>query len=137
MVDTSASIKENVINLFLKPNAYLFEEPMNLIKQEMNEPANYNAIIEAIARGSTKLGEISTKTKQETSNVSAYLKALITLGLVEKESAVTEKENRKKPATASLTKCSVSGIVTFPNASSSFNPAKRNGHMIRLLRQIS
>ena len=96
MVDTSASIKENVINLFLKPNAYLFEEPMNLIKQEMNEPANYNAIIEAIARGSTKLGEISTKTKQETSNVSAYLKALITLGLVEKESAVTEKENRKK-----------------------------------------
>lgn len=44
MVDGSVSIKENIINLFLKPNAYLFEEPMNLIKQEMNEPANHNAI---------------------------------------------------------------------------------------------
>ncbi len=96
MVDGSASIKENLINLFLKPNAYLFEEPMNLIKQEMNEPANYNAIIEAIARGATKLNEISTKVMLETSNTSTYLKALIALGLVEKESAVTEKENRKK-----------------------------------------
>ena len=75
---------------------------MNLIKQEMNEPANYNAIIEAIARGATKLNEISTKVMLETSNTSTYLKALIALGLVEKESAVTEKENRKNAAVTAV-----------------------------------
>ena len=76
----------------------------------MNEPANYNAIIEAIARGATKLNEISTKVMLETSNTSTYLKALIALGLVEKESAVMEKENRKKPVTVCMTRCSGSGI---------------------------
>lgn len=96
MIDDSVSIKENIIDLFLKPNAYLYEEPMNLMKQEMKEPANYNAIIEAIARGASRLNEISTKVMQETSNVSAYLKLLIALGLVEKECAVTEQENKKK-----------------------------------------
>lgn len=96
MIDDSATIKETIIDLFLRPNAYLYEEPLNLMKQEMKEPANYNAIIEAIAKGATKLNEISTKVRQETSNISAFLKALIALGLVEKECAVTEEDNKKK-----------------------------------------
>lgn len=96
MIDDAATVKENIIELFLKPNAYLYEEPLNLMKQEMKEPANYNAIIEAIARGASKLNEISTKVRQETSNVSAFLKALIALGLVEKECALTEEDNKKK-----------------------------------------
>ena len=84
MVEDSISIKENILEMYLNTNAYLYEEPVNLMKQELKEPANYNAIVEAIAKGATKL------------NVSTCLKSLISLGLVEKESAVTEEDNKKK-----------------------------------------
>lgn len=96
MVDDSLSIKENVLQMYLNPNAYLYEEPSNLMKQELKEPANYNAIVEAIAKGATKLNEISSKVQIENSNVSACLKSLIALGLVEKETAVTDEDNKKK-----------------------------------------
>lgn len=96
MVDDSLSVKENILEMYLNPNAYLYEEPSNLMKQELREPANYNAIVEAIAKGAVKLNEISTKVQMENSNVSACLKSLISLGLVEKESAVTEEDNKKK-----------------------------------------
>lgn len=96
MINDSLSIKENVLEMYLNPNAYLYEEPSNLMKQELKEPSNYNAIVEAIAKGSTKLNEISAKVQMENSNVSACLKSLIALGLVEKESAVTEEDNKKK-----------------------------------------
>ena len=66
------------------------------MKQELKEPANYNAIVEAIAKGATKLNEISSKVQIENSNVSACLKSLIALGLVEKETAVTDEDNKKK-----------------------------------------
>lgn len=96
MVEDSISIKENILEMYLNTNAYLYEEPVNLMKQELKEPANYNAIVEAIAKGATKLNEISTKVQMENSNVSTCLKSLISLGLVEKESAVTEEDNKKK-----------------------------------------
>lgn len=96
LIDDQLTLKENIIELFLKPNGYLYEEPYNLLKQELREPANYNAIIEAIATGSSKLNEISTKTHIETSALSLYLKTLISLGIIRKENAVTEESNRKK-----------------------------------------
>ena len=39
------SIEDNIKNTFLNPNSALFEEPENLLKQEVREPALYNAII--------------------------------------------------------------------------------------------
>jgi hypothetical protein len=51
----------------------LFEEPNNLLQQEVREPAIKNAIISAVATGSTKLSEISSKVGEETSACSAYL----------------------------------------------------------------
>lgn len=96
LIDESLTLKENIIELFLKPNGYLYEEPYNLLKQELREPANYNAIIEAIATGASRLNEISTKTHMDTANLSACLKILISLGIVKKESAITEESNRKK-----------------------------------------
>ncbi len=96
MVDDAKTLKENIMDLYLNKNAYLFEEPTNLMKQEMKDPATYNAIIEAMAKGATKINEIATKLQLETSNVTIYLKALISLGLVEKEYAITERDNRKK-----------------------------------------
>ena len=50
-LDDGLSIKENIKKIFLNPSSFLFEEPTNLLKQEVREPAIYNAIITAIATG--------------------------------------------------------------------------------------
>ena len=39
------SIEENIKNTYLNPMSFLYEEPMNLLKQEVREPAIYNAIV--------------------------------------------------------------------------------------------
>lgn len=48
------SIEDNIKNTYLNPMSFLYEEPTNLLKQEVREPAIYTAIITAIATGVVK-----------------------------------------------------------------------------------
>lgn len=89
------SVADNIKNTFLNPASFLFEEPENLLKQEVREPALYNAIITAIAGGASRMAEIATKVGEETSVCATYLKSLIMLGLVRKETPYGEKASRK------------------------------------------
>ena len=88
-------LEENIKRCFLDPSSPLFEEPNNLLKQEVREPAIYNAIIAAIAAGHTKLSEISSKVGEETSGCAAYIKNLISLGIIKKETPFAESSTRK------------------------------------------
>ena len=94
-VDNALTLKENVYELFFKTSGRLFEEPGNLIKQELKNPETYNAIIAAIASGSSRLNEISTKVGIETSQCSNMMSSLISLGIVKKEYPVTEETSKK------------------------------------------
>lgn len=68
---------------------------MNLLKQEVREPAIYTAIITAIATGASRMSEISNKVGEDTNVWSVYLKNLIALGIVQKETPYGEKASRK------------------------------------------
>ncbi len=94
-IDNNLNIEENIKNIYLTPSSPLFEEPLNLLKQEVREPAIYNAIITAIATGSSRMSEISNKIGENTNVCSNYLKNLITLGIVKKESPYGEKSSNK------------------------------------------
>ena len=94
-MDDRLSVEDNIKNTFLNPTSSLFEEPENLLKQEVREPALYNAIITAIATGSSRMAQISTKVGENTSVCASYLKNLIALGLVRRESPYGEKASRK------------------------------------------
>lgn len=89
------SIKENIKNLFLDESGYLFEEPANLLKQELRQPATYNGIISAIANGASKLNEIATKNGIESNKCAKYISALMVLGIIKKDKPLTEDESRK------------------------------------------
>ena len=81
-------------NLF-DSSSYLFEEPENLLKQELREPAVYNSIIRAIAEGASRMNDISRKTGIETGPCAKYVKTLIDLGIIKKETPITEKPGKK------------------------------------------
>jgi AAA+ ATPase superfamily predicted ATPase len=94
-IDSAKSVSENIIGLFLTASGALFEEPSNLLKQELREPATYNGIIEAIADGASRLNEIATKCGIESNKCAKYLKSLMSLGIVKKELPVTETSSKR------------------------------------------
>lgn len=94
-VNDRQSAAENIKNIYLNPTSFLFEEPTNLLKQEVREPATYTAIIAAIAAGSSRMSEISSKVGEDSSVCSLYIKNLISLGIVRKETPYGEKASRK------------------------------------------
>lgn len=89
------SIADNIKNTYLNSASPFFEEPGNLLKQEVREPAIYNAMITAIATGASKMNEIAGKVGEDTSACAAYVKNLITLGIVRKETPYGEKSSRR------------------------------------------
>ena len=62
----------------------------NLLKQELQDPSSYHSIITAIAGGASRLNEIATKTGLASSGCSAQIQSLITLGIIKKETPLTE-----------------------------------------------
>lgn len=90
------TVDENIINLFFDESGRLFDEPSNLLKQELRDPATYHSIISAIAGGASRLNEIATKTGLETSGCSSQLSSLIKLEIVQKETPITESSGGKK-----------------------------------------
>lgn len=89
--DIDEALQENLFN----SSSYLFEEPENLLKQELREPAVYNSIIAAIAGGASRMNEIATKVGLETGVCVKYIKALMGLGILKKESPMMEKQGKK------------------------------------------
>lgn len=89
------SIEENIKNTYLNPMSFLYEEPVNLLKQEVREPAIYTAIITAIASGYSRMSEISTKVGENTNVCSRYVKNLISLGIIKKETPYGERNTKK------------------------------------------
>ena len=89
--DVDTALKENLFNT----SSYLYEEPGNLLKQELREPAIYNSVIAAIAGGASKANEIATKVGVESAVCAKYLKVLLDLGILKKETPITEKAGKK------------------------------------------
>ena len=94
-MDPSVKAEKNIERMFFKKNSYLFEEPSNLIKQELREPAVYNSILAAIADGNSKLNDISNRMKETSGKCSLYLSRLINLGIVSKETPINEESTKR------------------------------------------
>ena len=94
-INASKTLEGTITDLFLTTSGYLYEEPSNLLKQELREPATYNGIIEAIAGGASRLNEIATKCGMEGNKCAKYLKSLLSLGIVKKEHPVGEPTSKK------------------------------------------
>jgi len=52
----------NIERQILDPGDYLYLEPQFLLREELREPRNYFAILQAIAQGRTRLNEIAQVT---------------------------------------------------------------------------
>ena len=95
-IRSGKNVKENIIDAFLRPTSYLYEEPLLLMRQEVQEPGVYCAIIEAIAGGASRANEIAVKIGAESAKCLKYISTLRELGIVYKEVPFGEKETSRK-----------------------------------------
>ena len=91
----NGSVQEALLDNFFDRSSYLFEEPGNLLRQELREPGIYNSTITAIADGHTKPSDIASRLHIETGQLNRYLKVLIELGILEKVEPVIENGRNK------------------------------------------
>ena len=95
-INNNESFEENIKRSYLKVTSYLYEEALLLLRQEVQEPGVYSAIIEAIASGYTKANEISTKIGEDSAKCLKYIKTLCELGILHKGTPFGEKETSRK-----------------------------------------
>jgi AAA+ ATPase superfamily predicted ATPase len=93
--DPQSSLLDNIEQHILNPASYLYQEPLFLLREELQEPRNYFAILQAIAQGRTRLNEVVQITGMDRGPASRYLAILQDLRLVERRVPVTEPQPDK------------------------------------------
>lgn len=88
-------LKDAVIGEFMSFDGHLLEEPQNLLKQELREPAVYYDILSAIANGAGRQNEIADRVGKERNLLSGYLANLCALNIVTKVHPVGEASRSK------------------------------------------
>lgn len=88
--DDSRPLMENVARECLRPEGYLFDEVQFLLRSELSNPATYNSILAAIARGNEKVGDIALDVGVDSTTANKYLTTLRELSLVEREVPLTD-----------------------------------------------
>ena len=73
---------ENIREHVLSKGGYFYEEVPILLREELRDPANYLAILSAIAAGANTFERIRTETGLDKSMISKYLHVLEGLGMV-------------------------------------------------------
>lgn len=89
--DLFKSIEENILD----KNAFLYEEPRFILQNEVNEPMTYFSILETIANGEHKIGNIAGKLERNVQNITSFMSKLMELEIVYKEVPITEKYPNK------------------------------------------
>ena len=90
------SFEANIRAGFLSVTSYLYEEPLLLLRQEVQEPGIYSSVIEAIANGYSKANEIATKVGEEPAKCLKYIHTLCELGILYREIPYGEKASTRK-----------------------------------------
>ena len=85
------SIEVNILD----KNAFLYEEPRFILQNEVTEPMTYFSILEAIANGEHKLGNIAGRLSKNVQNITSFISKLIELEIIYKDVPITETNPQK------------------------------------------
>ncbi|MCB0032318.1 MAG: ATP-binding protein [Anaerolineales bacterium] len=84
LFDDQRNILKNLQGRIVTPTNVMLSDAVFLLHEQLDDPRNYIAVLEAIAAGYHRLTEIATMAGLERSNISKYLTVLRELGYVER-----------------------------------------------------
>lgn len=83
----SASVRENV----LSTTGYLYEEPEFLLSEETRGTTTTLSLLRAVALGNRKVSEMANFLQRKSTDLSAYLSSLVSLGFLERRVPFNDK----------------------------------------------
>jgi hypothetical protein len=96
LFDPNVGVFKNIENTFFIKEHLFYQEPEIILKEELREPKVYLNLLEAMAKGKTKLTDISNFAGINAKDAGSYLNVLMELDLVERIYPVTEKKSKSK-----------------------------------------
>lgn len=90
------NFSENIYNLFLSSNAYLFDYGIKVLKSELSDIGTYSSILHAISQGNTKIGDIANSLEVKSTYLTRYMQKLIDMMIVKKIIPLGEDKKRSK-----------------------------------------
>jgi uncharacterized protein len=87
---------DNVNQKILSKGEFLYEEAEFLLREELREPRNYSAILNALAQGATSYGEILNQTGMDKGMLSKYASVLEDLNFIKRVYPMNAKPKPRK-----------------------------------------
>ena len=84
LFDDDLNILQNLQQRIVTPANVMLSDAVFLLHEQLDDPRNYVAVLEAIAAGFHRLTEIATMSGIDRSNITKYLGVLRELGYVER-----------------------------------------------------
>lgn len=75
---------DNIFNLFLSPNSYLFDYGIRVLKSDISDIGTYSSILHSISKGNTKIGDIATSLDVKSTYLTRYLQKLNDMMIIKK-----------------------------------------------------
>jgi AAA+ ATPase superfamily predicted ATPase len=88
--DEGVPLTDNLQREVLRPEGYLFDEVQFLLRTELQNPATYNSILAAVARGAQRVGDIALSVGVDSPTANKYLHVLRELRIVSREIPLTD-----------------------------------------------
>ncbi len=82
-LDPMKNVKDN-IRLVITPGSYLYDEALNILRQEVREPRTYFSILATIAQGKNSPGEAASTAHVDPRSISKYINLLEELDILER-----------------------------------------------------
>lgn len=87
---------ENIYNLFLHSNSYLYDLGINILKSELNDIGTYCSILQSIAQGNSKIGDIAQSLDIQATYLTRYLQKLTEMMIITKEIPINQNLKNSK-----------------------------------------
>ena len=91
----SNNLMENIKENILDKNSMLYLEPRFILNEEVSDTTTYFSILEVIAKGEHKLGNIAGKLGVQATQLTFYLKKLIELDIIYRKTPINETNPEK------------------------------------------
>ncbi len=82
-LDPSKSVTDNIRSI-ITPGSYLYDEALNILRQEVREPRTYLSILAAIAEGKNSPGEVASAAHVDVRTITKYIYLLEELDIIER-----------------------------------------------------
>jgi hypothetical protein len=89
LFDDGLNLRDNLAAHFVTPANLMLDDAVFLLREQLTEPRNYMALLEALAAGHHTLTEIARMAGLERTNANKYLSVLRELGYVERQVPAT------------------------------------------------